>query len=142
MKRSVISMVVIGGLSFGAIGSAAADVCATTGRLTVATGSVLVDRGSGFVPGVIGASLKGGDKIAVRGQGNAVVDFGNNRTLTIPGSTTEVVRVPGCGLIQTNSGSIGPTAGIFGTLALTGGIAAAISTTEGKSGVIVFPVSP
>ncbi|GLK74134.1 hypothetical protein KHC23_01805 [Ancylobacter dichloromethanicus] len=143
MKYSIFAVVMAGCLSVGAMGSAKADdACLAAGRLTQAVGSVMVDRGNGFVPGVIGTSLRGGDKIAVRGQGRAVVDFGDDRTLMVPASTTETIRVPGCGMLQTNASGISPTVGTFGMLAIAGATAAAISTTDSKSGTVFFPVSP
>ncbi|TCK31135.1 hypothetical protein EV667_1240 [Ancylobacter aquaticus] len=102
----------------------------------------MVDRGNGFAPGVIGTSLKTGDTVSVRGQGNAVVDFGNDRTVTIPSSTTEMLRAPGCGFGVTNSGGINPALGIAGMLAAGGGLAAIISASDGKSGSFILPVSP
>lgn len=141
--RIVLSMAALAALSFGAAGSAAAqDACQTAGRLASAVGSVMIDKGNGFTPGVIGTSLKTGDKVSVRGQGNAVVDFGDNRTVTVPSSTTETLRAPGCGFGVTNSGG-NPALGIGGMLAATGGVAAAISSIDnGGSSVIIIPVSP
>ncbi|WP_428029113.1 hypothetical protein [Ancylobacter sp.] len=143
MKKLVFSAVLAGTLSIGALGSAYADDgCQTAGTLTQAVGSVMVDKGKGFTPGVVGASLRVGDKIAVRGPGSAVVDFGNERTLMVPASTTETIRVPGCGLIQTQA-PLDPTLGVLGMLAGTGAVAAIISASDGKSGTtIFFPVSP
>ena len=138
MKRCVAYVSVAGLVSLGMIGSAAADACQTTGTLAEAVGTVLVDKGQGFAPGVVGASLKGGDKVAVQGPGSAVVDFGNQRTVTVPSSTTETLRVPGCGLALDNSTGL-----VIGTVAVVGGIAAAIalSNNDSKNGII-FPVSP
>jgi len=138
MKRFVAYASVAGLLSLGMIGSAAADACQTTGTLAEAVGTVLVDKGQGFAPGVVGASLKGGDKVAVQGPGSAVVDFGNERTVTVPSSTTETLRVPGCGVVLDSSTGL-----VIGTVAVGGGIAAAIalSNNDSKNGII-FPVSP
>ncbi|WP_371345142.1 hypothetical protein [Ancylobacter sp. IITR112] len=142
--RSVLTLAAVVALSFGVAGNAAAqDGCQTSGRLASAAGSVMVDKGNGFVPGVVGTALKTGDKVSVRGQGNAVVDFGNNRTVTVPSSTTETLRAPGCGLDLTNSGSANPALGIAATLAVGGGLAAAISAADSSSGTtIITPVSP
>lgn len=144
MKRSFLTMAVLGTVSIGTIGSAAADICLTTGTLTQAVGTVMVDKGAGYTPGVIGTSLKNGDKITVQGPGSAVVDFGNDRTLTVPASTTETLRAPGCGAFAMSSPSAigGPAVGIFGSLALGGAVAAAISASDGNSGVQFFPISP
>jgi hypothetical protein len=141
--RIVLSMAAVAALSFGAAGAAAAqDACQTAGRLASAAGSVMIDKGNGFTPGVIGTSLKTGDKVSVRGQGNAVVDFGDNRTVTIPSSTTETLRAPGCGFGVTNSGG-NPGLAIGGMLAGAGGLAAALSTIDSSgSSVIIIPVSP
>lgn len=138
MKRFVACTAVAGFVSLGMIGSAAADACQTTGTLAEAVGTVLVDRGQGFASAAVGASLKGGDKVAVQGPGRAVVDFGNERTLTVPSSTTETLRVPGCGLaIDASTGLV------VGTVAVGGGIAAAIALSDNGSDTrIIFPVSP
>lgn len=143
LMRIVLSMAAVAALSFGAAGTAAAqDACQTAGRLASAAGSVMIDKGNGFTPGVIGTSLKTGDKVSVRGQGNAVVDFGDNRTITIPSSTTETLRAPGCGFGVTNSGG-NPGLAVGGMLAAGGGLAAALSTLDSSgSSVIIIPVSP
>ncbi|WP_371347720.1 hypothetical protein [Ancylobacter sp. IITR112] len=122
----------------GLAGPAAADACQTTGTLASAAGTVLVDRGQGFTPGTVGISLKGGDKVAVQGPGSAVVDFGNDRTVTVPSSTTETLRVPGCGL------AVDPSTGmVVGAVAVGGGIAAAIALSDnGGNNGLIFPVSP
>ncbi|UOK72791.1 hypothetical protein [Ancylobacter polymorphus] len=138
MKRCVAYVSVAGLVSLGMIGSAAADACQTTGTLAEAVGTVLVDKGQGFAPGVVGASLKSGDKVAVQGPGSAVIDFGNERTVTVPSSTTETLRVPGCGLALDDSTGL-----VIGTVAVGGGIAAAIAlSNEGSKNGIIFPVSP
>lgn len=144
MRQFVVPAVLAGILSVSALSTAQAqDACQTGGTLTQAVGSVMVDKGRGFVPGVIGTSLKGGDRISVRGPGSATVDFGSNRTLMVPASTTEVIRVPGCGLLQTNAGSVNPALGIAGMLAGGGALAAIISTTtDEKRRTVFFPVSP
>lgn len=138
MKRSTVSMVAGVVLSLGAAGTAAADVCETAGTLTEVVGSVMVDKGQGFAPGAVGMSLKGGDKVSVQGPGSAVVDFGSQRTVTVPGSTTETLRVPGCGLVIDST-----TGAIVGVVAVGGGIAAAIALSDSSSSSIpFFPVSP
>lgn len=143
MMRNIFSMVVAGALSLGAVGSAAAqDACQTGGRLTQAVGSVMVDKGTGFAPGVLGTSLVSGDKVSVLGQGKAVVDFGSDRTLTVASSTTEIVNVPGCGFGLTNSGTVNPALAIAGTLAVGAGLSAAISAADNTNGTIIIPVSP
>ena len=141
--RIVLSMAAVAALSYGGAGAAAdQDECQTAGRRASAAGSVMIDKGNGFTPGVIGTSLKTGDKVSVRGQGNAVVDFGDNRTVTIPSSTTETLRAPGCGFGVTNSGG-NPGLAIGGMLAGAGGLAAALSTIDSSgSSVIIIPVSP
>lgn len=145
MKRTFLMVAALGAVSIGAVGSASADVCLTQGTLAQAVGTVLVDKGAGYAPGVIGTSLKNGDKITVQGPGTAVVDFGNDRTLTVPASTTETLRAPGCGGFASNNNSTligGPAVGVFGSLALGGAVAAAISASDGNSGVQFFPISP
>ncbi|WP_428031366.1 hypothetical protein [Ancylobacter sp.] len=138
MNRSVLFAAAAAFFSVGTAGAALADACQTTGTLTELVGTVMIDKGQGFAPGFVGAALKGGDKVAVQGPGSAVVDFGTNRTVTIPGSTTETLRVPGCGLvIDTTTGMI------IGTVAVGGGIAAAIALSDsGSNKTIFFPVSP
>ncbi|WP_018964076.1 hypothetical protein [Ancylobacter sp. FA202] len=143
MMRTKFSVVIVGVLSLGAFETAMADdACQTSGRLAQTVGTVMVDKGNGFAPGVVGTSLVSGNRISVLGQGQAVVDFGNQKTLTVPGSTTEIVQVPGCGFDLTNSGGMNPAVGIVGTLAVGAGLSAAISASDGKSGTVIFPVSP
>lgn len=138
MKRSFVFLAVAGVFSFGAVGSAAADACQDGGTLTEIVGTVMIDKGQGFVPGAVGASLKGGDKVSVQGPGSAVVDFGSERTVTIPGSTTETLRVPGCGLVMDSTTGL-----ILGTVAVGGGVAAAIAASDSGGGTtVIFPVSP
>lgn len=144
MMRTMFVMLAAGALSLGAVASATAqDSCQTAGRLATAVGNVMVDKGSGFAPGVLGTSLVSGDKVSVLGQGQAVVDFGNDRKLTVASSTTEIVQVPACGFGMTDSGGINPAVGIAGTLAVGVGLSAAISAADSSSGtVIIVPVSP
>lgn len=146
MMRTVFSLAAAAAVSFGFVGGAAAQGdCQTTGQLASAVGSVMVDKGNGFAPGVIGTSLKTGDKVSVRGQGNAVVDFGDNRTVTIPSSTTETLRAPGCGFGLTNSGGMDPALGIAATIGAGIGLSAIVSSVDGSSnrtGGATVPVSP
>lgn len=145
MKRSFLSMAVVCAAAIGAIGSARADTndaCNVAGTLKEAVGSVAMDRGAGFTPAVIGASLKTGDKVAVQGPGSAVIDFGDGKTITVPGSTTEVLRAPGCGLASGYDPMSNPTAVILGTAVVGGGIAAAIALSDSGSSAQFFPISP
>ena len=138
MKSSVWIGVLTGIASLATLGSAMADECQMAGTLTQVVGTVVVDKGQGFAPGVVGTSLKNGDKVAVQGSGSAVVDFGNQRTVTVPGSTAEMLRAPGCGFVLDETGAV-----IVGTVAVGGGIAAAIAASDGSSNRIpFFPVSP
>lgn len=138
MKSSVWVGVIAGVASLAALGSAAADECQTAGTLTEIVGTVVVDKGEGFAPAVVGTSLKNGDKVAVQGSGSAVVDFGKERTVTVPGSTTETLRAPGCGVVLDETGAV-----IVGTVAIGGGIAAALAASDGSSNrTPFFPVSP
>ncbi|MDQ0348994.1 hypothetical protein J2S76_003428 [Ancylobacter vacuolatus] len=122
----------------GMAGSAVADVCQTTGTLTEAVGTVLVDSGQGFANASVGASLKGGDVVSVHGAGSAVVDFGSDRTVMVPGSTTTALQVPGCGLAMDSSTGLA-----IGAVAIGGGIAAAVALSDNGSGNgFIFPVSP
>lgn len=141
MKRPLLSMAVLCAAAIGAIGSARADTndaCNVAGTLKEVVGSVAMDRGAGFTPAVIGASLKTGDKVAVQGPGSAVIDFGDGKTITVPGSTTEVLRVPGCGFAS----GYDPTVVILGTAVVGGGIAAAIALSDSGSSAPFFPISP
>ncbi|TCK16732.1 hypothetical protein EV667_4325 [Ancylobacter aquaticus] len=138
MKRLLRVVAIVGFASIVALGSAVADECQTAGTLTEVVGTVFVDKGQGFTPGVVGASLKNGDKVAVQGSGSAVVDFGNERMVTVPGSTTETLRAPGCGFVLDETGAV-----IVGAVAVGGGIAAAIAVSDSSSNRIpFFPVSP
>lgn len=138
MNRSVAYAVVVGFSFLGMAGSAVADACQATGTLTEAVGTVLVDRGQGFANASVGASLKGGDMVSVQGAGSAVVDFGSNRSVMVPGSTTETLRVPGCDVaIDSNTGLV------IGAVAVGGGVAAAVALSDnGNGNGFIFPVSP
>ncbi|WP_018387863.1 hypothetical protein [Ancylobacter sp. FA202] len=138
MKRSVAYAVVVGFSFLGMAGAALADACQTTGTLTEAVGTVLVDRGQGFATASVGTSLKGGDMVSVQGTGSAVVDFGTDRTVMVPGSTTTTLQVPGCGLaVDSNTGLV------IGAVAVGGGVAAAVALSDNGSGNgFIFPVSP
>ena len=138
MKRSLAYATVAGFAFFGMAGSAAADVCQTTGTLTEAVGTVLVDKGQGFMNANIGASLRGGDKVSVQGPGSALVDFGSDRTIMVPGSTTTTLQTPGCGVAVDSSTGL-----VIGAVAVGGGVAAAIALSDNGSGnAFFFPVSP
>ena len=138
MKSSVWIGVLTGIASLAALGSAVADECQTAGALTQVVGTVVVDKGQGFAPAVVGASLQNGDKVAVQGSGSAVVDFGKERTVTVPGSTTATLRAPGCGVVLDETRAV-----IVGTVAIGVGIAAAIAASDGGSNrTPFFPVSP
>jgi hypothetical protein len=119
----------------GHIEKAAAAGCAATGVLTSFQGNILVDRGDGFKTGAIGLSLKAGDKVAVVGPGNAVVDFGNSNVINIAGSSTETLRAPGCSFLGTSNG------GAVVTIAVVGGVAAAIALSTGRKSKSA-PISP
>lgn len=107
--RILSSILTAGAVSLAAMGSAAAlEGCPTTGHLASASGLVIVDTGEGFQRGVIGTSLKTGDQIVVHGEGNAIVDFGNDRTMTVASSTIETVRVPDCGQQALDSSGLKP----------------------------------
>lgn len=145
MKRIFLSMTVACAVAVGAAGVAQADTndnsndpCKVAGTLKEAVGSVAMDRGAGFTPAVIGASLKTGDKVAVQGPGSAVIDFGDGKTVTVPSSTTEVLRAPGCGFAWGSD----PTVVILGTAVVGGGIAAAIALSDSGSSAQFFPISP
>lgn len=139
MKRSVLFAAAMAAFSLDVAGAASAQTCQTTGTLTEIVGTVMVDKGQGFVPGFVGASLDGGDKVAVQGPGSAVIDFGSDRTVTVPGSTTEIVRAPGCGLVMDSTTGL-----VVATVVIGGGIGAAIalSNDSGDNRTVFLPVSP
>jgi|LNFM01.1.fsa_nt_gb hypothetical protein len=117
----------------GHIEKAAAFSCATTGVLTSLEGKILVDRGDGFKAGAVGLSLKAGDKVSVVGAGNAVVDFGNSKVVTIGSSTTETVRAPGCSVTNTSN------RGVVITIAVASGVAAAIALSHHRKSRSISP---
>jgi hypothetical protein len=120
----------------GHIQIAAATSCAATGVLTSFQGNILVDRGDGFKPGTIGLALKAGDKVSVVGAGNAVVDFGNSNVINIASSSTETLRPPGCSLVHTSP------RGVAVTIAVVGGVAAAIALSNERKSKTTRPISP
>nr|WP_281493581.1 hypothetical protein [Ancylobacter koreensis] len=139
MYRAGTVVATCGLVMLGFAGAARADVCQTAGTLTEVAGTVVVDKGNGFVPGTVGTSLKSGDKVAVQGSGSAVVDFGSDRTVTVPGSTTETLKIPGCGLTLTED----PTGLIVTTTVIAGGITAAVLVSDSDDKKVPFiPISP
>lgn len=139
MMRIFSSILTAGAVSLAAMGSAAAlEGCPTTGHLASASGLVIVDTGEGFQRGVIGTSLKTGDQIVVHGEGNAIVDFGNDRTMTVASSTIETVRVPDCGQQALDSSGMKPASsgtGETGALAYVPGAGAGPGAGPGPSGL-------
>ncbi|MGE0765718.1 MAG: hypothetical protein AB7L90_04585 [Hyphomicrobiaceae bacterium] len=137
MKTLRLIAILAAGFAFeiGHIEKVAAAGCAATGVLASFQGNILVDRGDGFKAGAVGLSLKAGDKVSVVGPGNAVVDFGNSRLVNIAGSSTETLRAPGCSVFGASNG------GAVATIAVVGGVAAAIALSAGRKSKSV-PVSP
>lgn len=139
MYRSVLAMSVIGAGFVGFIGSAAAQgACQTSGTVTQVVGNVLVDQGAGFRTASVGTSVGSGDRISVRGPGRAVVNFGSQQTISVPGSTTQVLRPPGCGLINPNNAAkiIVPSA------IIAGGTFAAVEISDSEKKLPYRPISP
>lgn len=139
MKHSASVAVVLCAGVLGFAGSAAAQgACQTSGTLTQAVGNVVVDQGAGFKPASVGASLRSGDMVAVRGPGNAVVDFGSQRIVTVPGSSTQVLQPPGCAPVPNNTAQV-----VVPTLILIGGVWTAVEISDNNNKKIPFiPISP
>lgn len=136
MMRSFWFMALAGAVTVANVGVASAQgTC--SGVVVAAQGTVMVDRGAGFSPASVGASVQAGNRISVQGPGNAVVDFGGNRTVTIPASSTQTL--PGCGLFTTaDTGAI-----VVGTVVIAGGIGAAIAlSNDDNNKTPFFPISP
>lgn len=135
MNRILSLMALAGAVAVGSAGTASAQgTC--SGVLVTAQGTVLVDRGAGFTPASVGTAVQAGNRISVQGPGNAVVDFGGARTVTVPGSSTQTL--PSCGLFQdANTGAV-----VVGTVVVAGGIGAAIALSNDDSKTPFFPISP
>lgn len=137
MNRILSLMALAGAVAVGSAGAASAQgTCSTSGVLVAAQGTVLVDRGVGFKPASVGASVYSGNRISVQGIGSATVDFGGARTVTVSSSSTQTL--PGCGLFQdANTGAV-----VVGTVVIAGGIGAAIALSNDDSNTPFFPISP
>ena len=134
----LIPILAVGCVSvMGHIDNAAAAGCATAGILTSFQGNILVDRGDGFKAGAVGLSLKSGDKVSVVGPGSAVVDFGNSNVVTVPSSTTQTLRAPGCSSFLSTSKT-----GVVATVLVAGGVAAAITLANDRKHRSTRPLSP
>jgi hypothetical protein len=116
---------------------AAASECATSGILTSIHGNILVDQGEGFRPGAVGLTLRSGDKVSVVGTGSAVIDFGNSKVVTIPSSTTQTLRAPGCGFLGASN-----TGRAVVAIAVVGGVTAAIAFSSDRKNKTNRPISP
>ncbi|QFR33444.1 hypothetical protein [Ancylobacter sp. TS-1] len=137
MKRTASAVVVLCAGILGFAGSAAAQgTCGTSGTLTQVVGNVVVDQGAGFKSASVGSSLKAGDKVAVRGPGNAVVDFGSQRLVTVTGSTTRVIQAPGCAFVPNDVAKI-----VVPTMILVGGVWTAVEISDNKKNRFI-PISP
>jgi hypothetical protein len=137
MNRILSLMALVGVVAVGGASIASAQVaCSTSGVLVAAQGTVLLDRGAGFAPASVGTSVQAGNRISVQGAGNAMVDFGGARTVTVSSSSTQTL--PGCGLFQdANTGAV-----VVGTVVVAGGIGAAIALSNDDSSTPFFPISP
>lgn len=127
-------------LSFAVAVLAAGLVAGTADAaiLTQVQGTVLVNAGSGFVPAGNGFAVEPGNQVMIQGPGQAVVDFGNGQTVTVPGSSTIVVRAPG--VLPASGLSAKVIIGSVFTAAGVGGIIAIADT--GGSNPAPLPISP
>ncbi len=143
LAAGVLSLAAMGGASAATQSSCNAPKSHSVGKLGAITGTVMIDRGNGFVVAKTGDALKAGDKISVIGEGTAVFSYytGGTAPLTVASSSTKTVcaKDTTAAIVPTTD----PTLAIAGTLAAGAGAAALISTADGKSGTTVFfPVSP
>ncbi len=142
MKKTILIALCAGSISLASSLSAAEGVAI----LDEIKGSVLVNQGENFVPGVEGQSLNSGDRVMVTKNGNAIIVFGKDcqtevktgTIVTIPeqsicegGKLVTQSLEPGAGTAPGTSGTgVGATgsgnAGIY-TLA---GVALAIAAYE------------
>ncbi|ADH90962.1 conserved hypothetical protein [Ancylobacter novellus DSM 506] len=122
----------VAGLSAGAANAQGA--CSASGVLSSVQGTVLVNRGAGFVPAAPGSSIPGGTQVSVQGAGRAVVDFSGNM-VTVPASTTVAVRPPGCATASATVGQVFVTTAIVGSVI---GTAIAVNDNGGTR----IPISP
>jgi hypothetical protein len=135
MSRIWLTLAVVSAIAAGSAGVANAQgACSASGVLTSAQGTVLVNRGAGFVRATPGSSIPGGTQVSVQGPGSAVVDFGGN-PVTVPASTTVAVRPPGCGTAGLNAGQVFVTTAIVGSVI---GTSIAVNDNGGNR----TPISP
>lgn len=120
--------------------ASAQGTCPATAVLASVQGNVLVNSGSGFTPGRVGSVIRAGDQVSVRGSGNAVVDFGGGRIVSVPASSTQAVRAPGCG--ATIAQPADPTAMIVGGIAGAAAIGGGIALSNNGGGNDLPPIRP
>ena len=136
MSRFCLTLAVVSAIAAGNVGVANAQgACSASGVLTSAQGTVLVNRGAGFVRGMPGSSIPGGTQVSVQGPGSAVIDFSGS-VVTVPASTTVAVRPPGCGTAGINGGQVFVTTAIVGSV-----IGTAIAVNDNNGGRRI-PISP
>lgn len=172
MMRIFSSILMAGAVSLGAVSGASAltnDICNApgkqpVGKLTATEGSVLIQRGDGFERAVTGTELKAGDKITVIGDGNAEFAYITGKQLAVARSSTETVCATESATgslayvepLTSVSSTLGSSTSrppfevpqdnaplmIFGMIGAGAGLGGVISTTQGNSRTIIFPVSP
>jgi hypothetical protein len=79
--------------------------------LTNMSGTIMLNRGDGFLEVKAPTVVKPGDRVLVRGEGGAVIDYGKGCVLQVPSHGSAVVTSkPDC-----ETGMIGTTSSISGS---------------------------